>query len=1115
MFEKKSDLREQLARSVQELKACKASYHNIMDKSVHGIIIVDDNGVIRFANLTAAEIFGCKAEELLGEQCGLPIISDKAVELNIKSRDGKTVVVESWAVEIEWEGKPARFIAFHNVTERKQNEQELRRLYRATMESPCMVVISDARGSIEYVNPKFTELTGYLPAEVIGRDHGIILPGNLSLEDADRIRESMAKGEEWRGEFINRKKSGEEYWESASIAPVKDFEGTITDFITLKEDITARKNMEASLRDSEEQFRATFEQAAVGIAYLAPDGRLLRINQRYCEIVGYSEAELKKLTFQQITHPDDLDASIKQFTSLRAGKLRNFSLEKRYIRKDGSTVWVNLTVSMVRDPDGNPRYNVSVIEDITARKAAEKAVQESRTRAQALIAAALDAVVEMDEGGTILAWNPMAEEIFGWKAAEAIGRRPSETIIPPQHREAHEKGLSHFLATGEGPILSRRVELSAVHRDGREFPIELTVTPIRTESGYTFTAFVRDISERKSAEEKFKGLLESAPDAMIIVNGNGEICIVNSQTEKLFGYEREELYGHEVEMLMPERFRARHVKHRADYSKDPHMRRLGTIPELFGLHKDGREFPVDISLSPLGTGEGVLVIAAVRDTTERRRMEEALRSSEARYRALFHDNPTMIVTLDADLAMRTVNPACASQLGYTIDELEGRSVLTLFHEGDRPAVAEQLRLCLQNPHRVYRWQFRKVRKDGSLVWVDELAQAGYDQEGTVNILVVCQDISERRRAEEALKKSEQKFAAIFHAVPALLGISTLTDGRFIDVNETCVQMLGYRREEMIGRTSLELGIWSNPADRERMQQSLAEQGMVRKLESNFRDKTGEEFVGLFSADLVDISGEQCMLAMLQDITERKRMEEEIERLNTDLAARAAELESVNRELEAFNYTVSHDLRKPLTTINSYCQVVEEQCGATLGDECRGYVREIYEGSLRMNELIDTLLNFSRMMRYELNRETVDLSGIAKAVVEELRKAETGRRVVFRIAEGVTAEGDAKLLQVVLENLLGNAWKYTGKRDEAVIEFGAAEIEGERACFVRDNGAGFDMAYAEKLFIPFQRLPGAQEFKGHGIGLATVERIIRRHGGRVWAKSEPGKGATFYFTLGSA
>jgi light-regulated signal transduction histidine kinase (bacteriophytochrome) len=255
------------------------------------------------------------------------------------------------------------------------------------------------------------------------------------------------------------------------------------------------------------------------------------------------------------------------------------------------------------------------------------------------------------------------------------------------------------------------------------------------------------------------------------------------------------------------------------------------------------------------------------------------------------------------------------------------------------------------------------------------------------------------------------------------------------------------------------------------------------------------------------------VAVFDDITERKCAQEEIERLNTDLAMRAVELEEANRELEAFNYTVAHDLRKPLTAVNGYCQAIKEMCGDMLDEQCKGFLHDVYSGTLRMNALINALLNFSRLAYVEPHWEKVDMTKMAQVAAAELRMADPERRVVFRISDGVEVVGDPGLLRVVLDNLLGNAWKYTGAREESIIEFGAAEIDGKTACFVRDNGPGFDMANAEKLFIPFQRLPGSEEFRGFGIGLATVDRIIRRHGGRIWAEGEPDKGATFYFTLG--
>jgi PAS domain S-box-containing protein len=327
-----------------------------------------------------------------------------------------------------------------------------------------------------------------------------------------------------------------------------------------------------------------------------------------------------------------------------------------------------------------------------------------------------------------------------------------------------------------------------------------------------------------------------------------------------------------------------------------------------------------------------------------------------------------------------------------------------------------------------------------------------------------------------------------------------------------MRILGYQREEMIGRTSLELGIWESQAERDRVIRALEEQGTARDIEINLRGKTGESFVGLLSAESIDIDGEMYILSMINDITERKRAEEEIERLHADLAVRAAELEAANRELEAFNYTVAHDLRKPLTVINGYWQLIRELCGDKLNEACNSYLREAYDGTWRMNRLIDALLNFSRLAHIEPRRETVDLSVVAQTVAAELQLAEPARRVAFLIADGVSAEGDAGLLRAVLDNLLGNAWKYTGTRNEGIIEFGTTEVDGKLAYFVRDNGAGFDMADADKLFTPFRRLPGAEEYKGFGIGLATVERIIQRHGGRVWAEGEPGKGSTFYFTL---
>jgi PAS domain S-box-containing protein len=334
------------------------------------------------------------------------------------------------------------------------------------------------------------------------------------------------------------------------------------------------------------------------------------------------------------------------------------------------------------------------------------------------------------------------------------------------------------------------------------------------------------------------------------------------------------------------------------------------------------------------------------------------------------------------------------------------------------------------------------------------------------------------------------------------------------VNPKFISMTGYSFEEAIGQNPRVLKSSKMPPYLYEKLWKTITAGKEWRGQFLNRKKNGELYWE--SASISPIFNEQGAIthfvAVKEDITERKLAEESIEELNTALAARAAELEAANQELDAFNYSVSHDLRKPLTVINSYCQVVQELYGNSLDKDCLGYISEMYEGTLRMSLLIDTLLDFSQITRVEVHNEKVDLHDIASNVASTLRITEPERKAVFHIRNGIQTQGDPKLLTIVLENLLGNAWKYTGTRDEAVIEFGVTEREGKPACFVRDNGIGFDMAYVEKLFLPFERSPDAMVFAGHGIGLTTVQRIIKRHGGKVWAEGELGHGATFYFTL---
>jgi PAS domain S-box-containing protein len=369
---------------------------------------------------------------------------------------------------------------------------------------------------------------------------------------------------------------------------------------------------------------------------------------------------------------------------------------------------------------------------------------------------------------------------------------------------------------------------------------------------------------------------------------------------------------------------------------------------------------------------------------------------------------------------------------------------------------------------------------------------------------------ELRHARDQMEAALEKYTDLYDFAP--VGYATLDGAGVIrSINLTGAGLLGMERSRLVGR---HFGLLVTPESRSTLSAFLG-QAMASQGKESFEVPligNGTEPRIIRMETVACTLGQECWVAIL-DITERKRIEEEVRELHEKLERRAYELEIANQELEAFSYTVARDLRGPLVVIDGYCQLIEQLSGERLDEGCRGYLQQIDQGVQRMTELIDTLLNFASLTRTTLQSKPVDLSETARAVAAELSMENPGRRVTFCHAPGLSVHGDPKLLRVVLGNILGNAWKYTCKKEDAVIEFGAKELAGKSVFFVRDNGPGFDMAHADLLFKAFERLPGSQEFQGFGLGLATVQRIVQLHGGRVWAEGEVDKGATFYFTLG--
>lgn len=688
------------------------------------------------------------------------------------------------------------------------------------------------------------------------------------------------------------------------------------------------------------------------------------------------------------------------------------------------------------------------------------------------------AIFLLDPRGYILSWNKNAERIKGFNEGEVLGKHFSifyteEEIANAKPRQALSVALKQGRFAEEG---------WRVRKDGSLFWASVVISPIYEDNGLHqgFVKISRDLSERWQSEEKFRWILESAPEAITIVDSAGKIQVVNARTESIFGYKREEMIGKEVEMLIPDRFVSKHYHHRQVYNSDPKTGSMGITIELYGKRKTGEEFPVEISLGPVKLSEegGDLIYASIRDITLRKEAEREIRE-------LNND-------LDKRIKERTA----------------------------------ELEHALKNEKRALSQASLNQQKLIFLSKVSEILASSLECTQTLNNLAkfITPTIADWCIIHEVQNDGKIKPIIISHMDPqkVKLGFEMAEKFPFDPFTYKGVyKVLRTRKPEFIPVVpALLLKSVTKENDLYRIIHDLSVNSVI-SIPLIIRDK---EF-GIITL-LLEGEGkvfDEHDLVMAKEIARRAtlaiengRLFNEAQELNKELEqrvkARTIELETINKELESFSYSVSHDLRAPLRSINGFSNLILKNNADQLDAEGKDYFQRVLNAAHQMGKLIDDLLKLARLNRVEMTLELTNLSEIASLIAQEFITAQPQRKVHLEIEPGIVAKCDKNLIRVALLNLFENAFKYTRNNEITEIYFGRVKEDGENICFIRDNGVGFDMKYVDKLFGAFQRLHSTKEFEGTGIGLATVQRIINRHKGKIRAESEKGKGATFYFTL---
>ena len=1128
-------------RLEEELRRSETQFRRIVENASDLIITTTADGIITYVSPIIRDRLGYTPAELIGTHFAplvypedLPMVA-RVVEQIITTgegcefehrdlhRDGSVryVVVNVSQYEDE-NGNLMLLGVTKDITERKHLEEELRRSemkFRRIVENANDIIATvNADGILTYLSPNYVRIIERDNEDVIGASFEPLVHPEDIPRCYTHMQQLLTTQEPQTFEYRLLHGQGSYRHFVAVISLVYDDQNCPL-ILGISRDVTEQKRLEAELRQSEAKFRRIVENASDLIATVTPDGIITYISPVSLDLMGYPSAELLGQHFSRVMHPDDIAiaaAVIQQV--MTAGEPQSF--EHRIVHCDGSLRSVVANVAMYQDENGNPML-IGISRDMTEQKRLEAEVRRSETRFRLIVENANDTIATVTPEGTITYLSPNFLTLIGKDAAAVIGTSFESLVHPDDLPQCYES--MRATTAGENCVLEYRVR----DRTGQYRHFISNSSLFHDENGNPMILGIsRDVTQQKQLEAelrqselKFRTIVEQANDIIYTIDARGMTTYVSPNIQTTLGIPNDEFIDHYCDIRVhPDDIEMVTIAIQKTLAGE------NTTLECRAIHQDGSIRWLNSNLAPIQDANGEFQIMGIaRDLSDRKRLEEELRQSEYKFRAIVENANDLIYVIDAKGKIIYMSPNSTVIYGFSPEEMQGLSFNRFVHPDDLASGADAIQRAIAGER--FSFEVRSFHKDGSLRWFGSNISPYRMPNGEIGIMGIGRDITDRKRLEEELRQSQQFLNSVIDNIPmGFFAKDARDDFRYVLINRCAERFVGFSREMGVGRTDREL---LSPAEaafyRQQDEAVLRLRSLIETPELEMESATGDRLLArILKFPLVDDQGTLThVLCLTDDITERKQREEEL-RLAKDAA------EAANRSKSTFLANMSHELRTPLNVILGFTQLMERD--TSLSDRQRQYITTINRSGEHLLNLINDVLEMSKIEagRITLHPEPFDLGYLLDTLQEMFRVRAEAKQIGLDFVQLSSLPpaiiADAGKLRQVLINLLSNAVKFTEQGQitlQVEMDMQHQQTQDTTSLMmtallrfrIADTGIGIAPHEIEQLFQPFvQTASGLQVKEGTGLGLTISRQFVQLMGGEITVESVVGQGSTFCFQI---